>query len=348
MIEASPSRRKARRKGSGVTMAEVAAAAGVSMQTVSRYLRFPDTVSAETRRQIQDAIEKTHYVQNLAASHLASMRSNTVAAIIPTLSASVFAETIQHFSEVLHREGYQIFLGNTDYRSDREEEVIRSLLGRRPDGLFIIGTHHTRNSIALLKRAGIPVVEGWDMTSRPIDRLVGFSNIAAISEMARHLTKSGRKRIVFAGVLRRGDSRAAERRDGFVAAVKAIFRNEEPRLCIVSDLPLEMASGAELLRRSRATFPDADAVMFSSDVLASGALLESVRLGIAVPDSLAITGFGDFELSRHLNPSLTTVSVPSDEIGRQAGRLLLEGMRGLPSSAKRIDVGFTLKIRGSG
>jgi len=87
--------------------------------------------------------------------------------------------------------------------------------------------------------------------------------------------------------------------------------------------------------------------MFSSDVLASGALLESVRLGIDVPGKLAITGFGDFELARHLNPSLTTVAVPSAEIGRQAGRLLLEGMQGKAVSEKRIDVGFQLMIRQS-
>jgi LacI family gluconate utilization system Gnt-I transcriptional repressor len=329
-------------------MAEVAAAAGVSMQTVSRALRFPDTVSVDTMRVIQDAIDKTHYVHNLTASHLASARSNTVAAIIPTLSTSVFAETIQHFSETLHAEGYQIFLGNTDYRADREEAIIRSLLGRRPDGLFIIGTHHSRNSVSLLKRSGIPVVEGWDMTARPIDRLVGFSNTEAITEMAEHLARSGRKRIVFAGVLRKGDSRATERRNGFSVAMRALFPGEEPRLTIASDLPLEMQSGAALLQRVREDHPDADAIMFSSDVLASGALLEASRLKLKVPQALAITGFGDFELGRHLNPSLTTVSVPAAEIGREAGRLLLQGIRGIDTDDKRIDVGFRLMIRESG
>jgi LacI family gluconate utilization system Gnt-I transcriptional repressor len=82
-------------------------------------------------------------------------------------------------------------------------------------------------------------------------------------------------------------------------------------------------------------------------VLASGALLESVRRGIDVPGRLAITGFGDFELARHLNPSLTTVAVPSSEIGRQAGRLLLEGMQGRDTGERRIDVGFQLMIRQS-
>ncbi len=346
-VEASTPR-KQRRKGSGVTMADVAAAAGVSMQTVSRALRFPDSVMPEKRKLIQDAIEKTHYVHNLAASHLASHKSNTVAAIIPTLSASVFADTIQHFSDVLHRSGYQIFLGNTDYRMEREEEIIRSLLGRRPDGVFLIGTHHSKRSVALLKRAEIPVVEGWDFTDKPIDRLVGFSNTAAITEMVSHLISTGRRYIVFAGVVRKGDSRAAERRAAFKAAMEQQFPDEKPRITVATEMPIAMVSGVDLLRRALAQYPEADAVMFSSDILASGALLETQRIGIKVPQRLAITGFGDFELSRHLLPPLTTVAVPSAEIGRQAGELLLEAMRGETSTNTIVDVGFELKIRASG
>lgn len=329
-------------------MADVAAAAGLSMQTVSRALRSPETVTADNRKLIEQAIKKTHYVHNLAASHLASHRSNTVAVVIPTLSASVFAETIQHFSDVLHKQGYQIFLGNTDYRSDREEEVIRSLLGRRPDGVFVIGTHHTVASVSLLKRAGIPVVEGWDMTDKPIDRLVGFSNADAIAAMVRHLAGAGRNEIVFAGVLRKGDSRAAERRDGFIGAVTQIFPARQPQLAIARDLPMEMASGATLLHEVLGLFPKADSVVFSSDILASGALQESIRMGLAVPGKLAITGFGDFELSRHLIPALTTVAVPAAAIGEQAGRLLLEAMRGEVSEKTVIDLGFELMIRDSG
>ena len=340
--------RKSRRKGSGVTMADVAAAAGVSMQTVSRALRYPDTVTPEKREIIQAAIEKTHYVHNLAASHLASHKSNTVAAVIPTLSASVFADTIQHFSEVLNRAGYQIFLGNTDYSQEREEEIIRSLLGRRPDGIFLIGTRHTKGSTALLKRAEIPIVEGWDLSDQPLDRVVGFSNADAIGKMVDHLLASGKRNIVFAGVVRKGDNRAAERRGAFEAKMVSCFPGEKPRMTIETEMPLVMASGIDLLNLVLAQYPETDAIMFSSDILASGALLETQRTGINVPQQLAITGFGDFELSKHLVPPLTTVAVPSDEIGRKAGELLLDAMRGETSSQTRIDVGFELKIRASG
>ena len=130
--------------------------------------------------------------------------------------------------------------------------------------------------------------------------------------------------------------------------MEELFPGKTPRIAISRDLPMTMSAGADLLRRALARYPEADAVMFSSDIIASGALQESIRIGLKVPERLAITGFGDFELARHLIPSLTTVSVPSAAIGREAARLLLEGMRGIPSERTLIDMGFELMVRDSG
>ena len=116
------------------------------------------------------------------------------------------------------------------------------------------------------------------------------------------------------------------------------FPDEKPRITVATEMPIAMASGVDLLRRALAQYPEADAVMFSSDILASGALLETQRIGIKVPQRLAITGFGDFELSRHLLPPLTTVAVPSAEIGRQAGELLLEAIRGETSTNTQLSM----------
>ncbi|MBB3929402.1 LacI family gluconate utilization system Gnt-I transcriptional repressor [Kaistia hirudinis] len=353
MSETKAPRRKARARRAGVTMADVAAEAGVSMQTVSRALREPRTVAPETLELITAAIRKTHYVHNLAASVLASSRSMTVAAIIPTLSTSVFAETIQSLSDVVVAKGYQLFVGNTDYRLDREEDLIRSLLGRRPDGLFIVGTRHTRGAVSLMKRAGIPVVEGWDLSRRPIDRQIGFSNTDAMDAIVRHLAETGRRRLVFAGVLRAGDSRARMRRDGFVAASERIWPDETPRLVDCSDLALTMEDGGAVLERVEREHPDADAIVLSSDITAAGVLLAAMRRGIAVPGRFAITGFGDFEFARHIIPSLTTIAVPTRRIGAEAGRLLLDLMSDAAGTRredgpKTIDVGFELIVRESG
>jgi len=340
-------RKPRRRSRAGATMADVAEAAGVSMQTVSRALRRPETVAPGTRALIEAAIGRIQYVPNLAASHLASDRSRMVAAVIPTLSASVFAETIEALSVRLEAAGYQIFLGHSGYDPDREAAVIRSLLGRRPDGIFVVGTSHSAEGAALLARSGVPVVEAWDLAPRPVDKVVGFSNRAAMGELLAHVVASGRRRPVFAAVMRPGDSRASARRDGYRDAARRLLPEMAPRLCLATDLPLSMASGAALLERLLVRFPDADAALFSSDLMAAGALLAAERRGIAVPGRLAVTGFGDFEFAAELNPPLTTIAVPAAEIGRRAGDLLVAAMEGEEPEEQRVDVGYRLVVRAS-
>ncbi|MFL6119534.1 LacI family DNA-binding transcriptional regulator [Actinophytocola sp.] len=326
-----------------VTLSDVAAAAGVSAQTVSRAIRDPASVSKETGARIERAIAKTGYVRNLFAANLASNRSQTVAAVIPAMNASVFAETLHAFEERLRPHGYQIFVGSSDYHADREEALVRSFLGRRPDGFLLVGTEHTTAARKLL--TALPVVETWDLTDRPIDVLVGFSGEAATAELVAHLAERGRRRITFASRQLPGDQRSAERLAGYTQAVTAL--GAEPRTVEVAAGTVTMDLGVELLDLALARFPDSDAVMFSSDVFAAGALLACVRRGIDVPGRLAITGFGDFELARHLVPALTTVAVPQTRIGELAADLLLDRIHGRSVAEPVRDVGYRIEIRAS-
>lgn len=342
-----PPRRSRRRSATrSVTLADVASAAGVSPQTVSRALRDPEAVAEETLERVEKAVAATGYVPNLAASNLASNRSRAVAAIIPSISASVFAETVHAFSAALTPHGYQIFVGSTDYRPDQEEQLVRSFLGRRPDGLLVVGTEHTAGTRALLAAAAVPVVETWGWTDEPVDLLVGFSNAAATAALVRHVVDRGRRRPVFAGALQPGDFRAAERREGFSSAVRELL-GTEPRIVTAQDRPVSMDTGVELLEAVLTRYPDTDAVLFASDVFAAGALLACTRRGIPVPQRLALTGFGDFDVAAHLVPSLTTVAVPAQEIGRLAGSLLLERMQRRPVAERSRDVGYRVVHRES-
>jgi LacI family gluconate utilization system Gnt-I transcriptional repressor len=326
-----------------VTLSDVAAAAGVSAQTVSRAIRDPSSVSKETGARVERAIAKTGYVRNLFASNLASNRSQTVAAVIPVMNASMFADTLHAFEERLRPHGYQIFVGSTEYLPDREEKLIRGFLGRRPDGFLLVGTAHTAGARKLLR--SVPVVETWDLTDDPIDMLVGFSNEAATASLVSHLVSRGRRRITFASRQVVGDQRSAERLAGFRRAVAAL--GVTPRTVEVPSGTASMDQGVELLDLALARFPDSDAVMFSSDVFAAGALLACVRRGIDVPGQLAITGFGDFEVARHLVPALTTVAVPQTTIGTLSADLLLNRINGRPIAEPVHDVGYTIEARAS-
>jgi len=283
-----------------VTMADVARVAGVSAQTVSRVLRQPESCTAETCERVLAAVRSTNYVQNLAASHLASNRSRTIAVVLPIIASSVFAETVQGLSDVLLPEGYQIIIGHTDYSQDREEALVRSLLGRRPDAFFIVGTGHTPATRTLLANAKVPVVESWSWTQKPIDQLVGFSNETAFIEAVAYVKKAGYRRPAFVGSVQEGDYRAEERMAGFAKGFAMHYPRQPVRTLLAHDLPYQLSGGATLLDRARSRYPDSDLLMFSSDLFAAGALLACQRQGIRVPSELAIMGFGDYELANRL------------------------------------------------
>jgi LacI family gluconate utilization system Gnt-I transcriptional repressor len=330
-----------------VTMADVAKVAGVSAQTVSRVLREPESCTPQTRERVQAAIRATKYVQNLAASHLASNRSMTVAVVLPLIAASIFAETVQGLSDVLLPEGYQIIIGHTDYDPLREEALVRSLLGRRPDAFFLVGTRHTESTRELLLQANVPVVESWSWIDDPIDLLVGFSNHRALVETVAYAKRKGYKKPVFAALLQPGDHRAQERLEGYLEGLDRHYPGQPARTVIVRDLPYRLSTGRALLDEAQATYPDCDLIVFSSDLFATGALLTCQRRGVEVPARLGIIGFGDYEMAGEMVPSLTTVSVPTTRIGNEAARMILQRLKGVRDIPGKLDLGFELLARES-
>lgn len=337
-------KRVTRRSTRSVTLAEVAAHAGVSPQTVSRTIRRPDLVSEDTVERVRASIAATGYVPNLAASNLASNRSNTVAVLLPAVSASVFAETVQGLDRVLAPHGFHLFIGTTEYSLEQEEKILRAFLGRRPDGIVLAGTVHTPIARALLEAASVPVVEAWELTANPVDAVVGFSNYDAMSALFEHVHGLGYRFPVLAGQFSDGDVRALRRRAAFEDGMRRLLPGVPVRVFEAGEEGVSMDAGRELLGRVRQQEPGADVIMFTSDVFAAGAVLEAVRTGIRIPDDIGITGFGGFELGRHLVPTLTTVSVPSRRIGEEAGRVLLERItsRQRPETSSVVDVGFAL------
>lgn len=339
--------RQTRRSTNTVTLSDVALHAGVSPQTVSRSIRSPELVSKFTLERVRQSIEATGYVPNLAASNLASNRSMTVAAIIPAISASVFADALHGLDEVLAPAGYQLFIGSTDYRPSHEEELVRAFLGRRPDGIFIVGTDHSPVTAHLLRESQVPIVEAWDLTENPIDSLVGFSNGDALQAIVDFTAQRGYRHPTFAGSFQSGDFRAVARKASFEDAVRRLYPDEPIRVVDSGGSKVDFESGRQLLDVTLRVHPETDVLMFASDVFAAGAILECARRGIRVPDDIAITGFGDFEIARHLVPTLTTVAVPNREIGTTAGQLLLGRMMNKSSLTRKVDLGFSVVARES-
>src|SRR6202451_4141315 len=158
------------------TLSAVAELAGVSAITVSRVVRLPDMVAPQTRGRVEAAMRELGYVPNQLAGALASSRTRSVGVLVPTIANSIFAETVQGLSDELEPLGYAVILAQSRYDAAREDHMLAALLSRRPEAIIMVGSPATDDGARLLRRAGIPVVETWDLPATPIDAVASFSN----------------------------------------------------------------------------------------------------------------------------------------------------------------------------
>ena len=337
----APPSRKSRAPADSVRMEDVARAAGVSPITVSRALNTPDKLSPQTLRAVRNAIERLRYVPNLTAGSLASNRSRTVAVIVPTVNSSIFSDTIDGLSQALASRRYQLLLGQTNYSLEEEDALVHAFLGRRIDGLVLTGVNHARGVRSSILRAGIPVVETWDLSERPIHMLVGFSNHAAGHAAARYLLGKGHAPLSYIGGT---DDRSVARLQGFREAAREAGAGEVRSAALpVPASPADAGRALADLLHSAAP----RAVFCSNDMLAAGALFECARRRIRVPQDLAIMGFADLPIAASIEPPLTSMQVRATEMGHRAAQMLLGHLRGEPAAERVVDLGFAVVERSS-
>jgi LacI family gluconate utilization system Gnt-I transcriptional repressor len=324
-----------------VKITDVAAEAGVAPMTVSRVINTPDRVSPETTARVRAAIERLGYVPNLIAGGLSSRKSRMVAAIVPTIAHPMFAGLVQSFSASMRQAGYQVMLSISGYEENDDEALFRALLGRRPDALLITGSGYSPGALQLLIEARIPVIEIWDVSSRPIDMVIGFDHAQIGAEVAAFLLAKGYQR--FASLSAR-DSRALARARGFIQGVTAAGKTviwEQ-----ATSAPSTASAGREGMRTLLPMLDQPCALFCSSDLMAFGVVTEARVQGVVIPGQLGVIGFGNFEISAMNEPPITTVSPEGTGTGRSAAVLLLRRLAGEgPRDSDRVKVPFRIVER---
>jgi len=332
---------KRSRAGRAATVVDVARLAGVAANTVSRVLNHPEQVAEETRERVNEAIRVTGYTPNLLAAGVRSARSRLIAAVVPTVSGPMFLDTIQALTETLDASGYQLILGQGGYDGAREDELLSAIIGRRPAGIAVIGIVRAPESRRRLLASHIPIVETWDLTSTPMDMVVGFPHEEIGAAVCDFLLARGRRR---PAIISGKDERAARRAAAFQAAAKKQG----------IDVPVEWTPAPGMLDAGRAaaarllaadTRPDA--IFCSSDLLALGVVTEANARGVKVPEELAVVGFGNLNFSNGVIPPLTTVQVDGPRIGQLAGSMLVDRAEGREVAQPVVDVRFTILERAS-
>ncbi|UUC92322.1 MULTISPECIES: LacI family DNA-binding transcriptional regulator [Comamonas] len=342
----SASSRRSRASGR-VTLSDVAQAAGVSPMTVSRALRGERRVAAALVDKVREVAASLGYVPDLAARALASQKSTQVLVLVPMLSNTLFVEVLEAVHKVLFAQGYHMLIGVTHYDPVEEEQLLRAYLPMRPAGLLLTGFDHSEESRKLLAANPVPRVHLMELRepgTGPDCYSVGFSQIAAGAEMTRHLLDKGYRRIAFCGA--QLDARVMQRLEGYRQVLKQAGLYDQS-LEILNPERSSLALGArqfETLLKAQTTV---DAIFFCNDDIAQGALLEANRMGVKVPQQVAIAGFNDLPGSDQMVPPLTTIHTPRDEVGRKAASMLLQLLAGDTVREASVDLGFRLVPRAS-
>ncbi|MER5742625.1 LacI family DNA-binding transcriptional regulator [Streptomyces sp. NPDC002225] len=336
------------RSGGRPTLEEVAARAGVGRGTASRVINGSPRVSARTREAVEAAVAELGYVPNRAARALAGNRTDAIALVVPEPETRFFAEPF--FSDIVR--GVGAALADTDMQllltlvgNDRERRrLVQYLTAHRVDGVLLVSVHADDPLPDLLEQLGMPAVMSGRRSASEKLASVDSDNFAGARAAVDHLHARGRRAIAtITGPL---DVYGARRRlDGYRDAITATGLAHDEQLIAPADFTEE--GGAHAMRELLARRPDVDAVFAASDVMAAGARQVLRESGRRVPDDVALIGFDDSAVARHMDPPLTSVRQPIEEMGRTMARVLLEEIDRDPQQRPQIVLPTELMIRDS-
>jgi LacI family gluconate utilization system Gnt-I transcriptional repressor len=329
------------------TLKDVSAAAGLSLITVSRALRRPESVQESTRQKVLQAIKDIGYVPNLTARSLVSSRSKLVGVVIPSVSSSLIADLVQGAADVLQQEDLHVLLGVSQSSPELEADAVRTIIGRQADAIILAGLALSEESRTLLRNYGRPVVETSTISPKAIDMAVGFDGYKAARDMTRYLILKGYREIAVVGGQVETSVEGIERLQAFRDAMAEAGRPVRPEFVLSLPRPMTLESGRDAIDRLMSGEVKPDAVFFQVEIPAQGAVLACLSKGIAIPGTVAIAGFGGMTLSSILPTPLTTVREKVREIGEQAARLVVDRLKGIDPPERIVDLGYELLLRGS-
>jgi LacI family transcriptional regulator, galactose operon repressor len=307
------------------TLDDVAALAGVSTATVSRTLNFPDKVRDATRQQVDEAVQALGYSPHFGARYLASNRTNTVGAVIPTMDNAIFAHALQALQEELAKSGVTLLVATSQYDPAQEEAQIRALMARGVDGMVLIGQRRSDAIYETLRARGVPYVVLWTAPSESEHPSAGFSNYRAANAIACEVLAQGHTRIAMIAGHTSDNDRAAERVRGVTAALEAAGLTLAPPYYAETNYSFDCGAAEAALLFDLPQPPTA--IICGNDVLAAGVVREARQRRLALPADISVVGFDDIDLAQVIDPPLTTVRVPHKRMGAASARMLVRMIR---------------------
>ena len=303
---------------------DVAAAAGVSLGTVSNVLNRPERVSERTRERVLRAMRELGFVRNESARQLRAGRSSTLAYVMLDATNPFFTDVAQGIEDAADEADLSLFLCNSDNSAARELAYLDRLEQQRVQGILVTPVSPEAPSLDTVVQRGTPVVivdrrrSGGDFCSVAVDDELGGELAVA------HLLDLGHRRIAFVG----GPDTIGQVRDRRTGAGTALEKGglSADDLVLLETEAMTVSQGRAAGERigGMPTSTRPTAAFCANDLLALGLLQQCVALGLRVPDDLAIVGYDDIDFAAAAAVPLTSVRQPRRKLGHTAAQLLLD------------------------
>ncbi|MCF8057094.1 MAG: LacI family transcriptional regulator [Desulfocapsa sp.] len=328
------------------TMKMIASATGVSKATVSRAFHAPHLVDPKTRLKIMQVAEQYNYVYNAAAGDLSRKKSSLIGVLVPGPNKSFFGTSLIAMQDKAQEEGFSLVIGNTKYDCRIEKKIVEQFQEHRVAGLILTGFLKSNEVYFYnLVRKDIPCVFTWETMADQGLNYVGFDNYDAAFRITDYLVGLKHRRIGLLVGPYSKISRAASRLEGYRAALKKNGIDFDPQL--VKEREPSHIEGKEAVKEFLKIKNRPTAIFAASDTLAIGAITGLKEKGLKVPEDISIAGFDDIEFAAFCDPPLTTIRVPSYEMGKLTMKVLIEMIRGASSQIRQYDLSTDLIIRNS-
>lgn len=303
------------------TIKDVAKLAGVSTTTVSHVINKTRFVAEDTSKAVWDAVSALNYSPSAVARSLKINTTKSIGMIITTSEAPYFAEIVLAVEDYCYREGYSLFLCNTQNDPEKIQNHLDMLIKKRVDGILVMCSEYTENSLALFNGTNVPmVVMDWGPNDGKSDRIIDHSFDGGYLA-TRHLIENGHKDIaIIAGNLFKTTAKA--RFDGFVKAMnEAGLPVRQEWIC---ENDFEPEAGFESMNQLLRLPHKPTAVVCACDTVALGAISAIGEKGLSVPQDISIIGYDNIHSSRFYSPPLTTIHQSKTRLGTMALQVLLE------------------------
>ncbi|KRK70319.1 catabolite control protein A [Lacticaseibacillus nasuensis] len=326
-----------------ITIYDVAREANVSMATVSRVVNGNPNVKPATRKKVLEVIDRLDYRPNAVARGLASKKTTTVGVIIPDVTNMFFSSLARGIDDVATMYKYNIILANSDENSQKEVQVLNTLLAKQVDGLIYMGHEISDNVRAEFSRSKTPIVLAGSVDP---DEQVGSVNIdyvAAVEEATARLIKTGNKQVALVTGPLTQPINGEYRLQGYKQALaKAGLAYDES---LVFETEASYHAGLGLFKQVQKS--GATAAIAGDDELAVGLLDAAIDAGVKVPTDFELITSNNTKLTEMARPQLTSIDQPLYDIGAVAMRLLTKMMNKEDIDAKTVRLGFDITARQS-